>query len=244
MKRVSHDSAFGILVACSAWAFLCLGLCLCGPASGMSRSDMREDVRDLIAEESTAYITDAELNRWINRGQYEVALLLTEDLLWELSASSTEEITIGKSEYSIPSDMLRIVNMHTDTYEVNVVFSSHGPRYRLNTSFNSDQTKPTAYIQGNSILVYPASTSAGTMTIFYTKRPSEMATDAATPDLNLVLHDLIVYYAGSKAAIKIRDYGMAQTLQRMFYEKIKFLNQRFPGKNKQEEPITNGTQTR
>jgi hypothetical protein len=219
--------------------FLITALLMVGTAYSMTLTQMRADVRNLIAEQSTSYITTAEIDTWLNQGMYEVSLMACDDLLFELQTSSAITCLAGTTSVTIPSDMVRLVSAYTTTYECTILSPKESLQARLNTGYSTDTTKPLIWIEANAIKLKPA-LAATTLTLFYIKRPSNLATTTTECSLNRLLHHLIVYYAVSKVAMKIRAFDVSAQYLKLFYDSIQIFNTRMVKKNNLEEGNAGG----
>jgi hypothetical protein len=216
--------------------FAIVAVLLVGTAYSMTLTQMRSDVRSLIAETSTTYITNSEVDNWINQGMYEVSLMVCDDLLWELQTSGTQAIAVGDTTYTIPTDMVRITSAYNGSYEYTICSPTEALAFRLDDDFTGgDTTRPYLWIDANQINIYPTPTATGTLTVFYIKRPATLSSTSAECSLNKMLHHLIVYYAVAKCALKIRAFDVTQQYMKLFYDTIQIYNTRMIKKNRLEE---------
>ncbi len=170
------------------------------------------NVRDALDDTNTALHTDAQLTVWINEACRDIArrcevLQTTADIV----------ISAGVQQYTAPTDMVRI-------YRAEFMQTGETARQTLEyRDFNSmdevwwaaqRQTsgRPGTYTMWGfppavMITLYPTPQTAGTLTIFYYKYPTELS--AASPSASLTIpmgwEDLIVDYAEYRALRKARD---------------------------------------
>lgn len=136
---------------------------------------LRTDARAELLETTAARWTDAQLNRYLNLGQEDLA---------KVSASkirATVSVSIGASSVVVPSSILVVDD---------IWWEAGGTRYPMQWSNypfepnSTDQGTPRlAWLEGDTVKFWPAAQSSGTLLIKGIKRPAAMTDDNMTHDL-------------------------------------------------------------
>lgn len=175
----------------------------------------------LAISETSETMSDAQILRLINQSYLELAAALRHV---ELDASTTLTMVDGTAEYELSvSDVLQIENVtHTtegvrlqeiSTYQYDVYTQGEDaegtPAYYVFTGVGSNNRM--------QITFFPTPDAAGTVTIRYRKKPTELVTSpsATSAIINEIWDDSIVYRAISRAWMLLGDSSRAAEFRQM-----------------------------
>jgi hypothetical protein len=159
-------------------------------------SDMRSRVRDLLRESSAGFYTDAEINRWLNDGERDVAIkglcIETINSAATVSGSRTVAKPYNKCLYveyipgsGAPRGLVKITPLHLGHVQNNGIT----PQYW--------------FPWGRSIGIEPKPTAAYNLNIYASILPSiEMTDDTDEPQVPRAFIPLIVRYAFCRGLLK------------------------------------------
>ena len=166
-------------------------------------------------------LTVSQVSLQANLAQLEVASILPHT---ELMASTNVILAAGSGGTTLPADFGEAVDLFRQNS-----FDAFG--YRLLTQVplqeidNAGDSTGTATgvanryaISANSLLVYPASTSADTLTLRYVKVPSDMTALTALSSLHTRYHPAVLYKLSENLCDRILDN------QRAAYFRNKFIS--------------------
>jgi hypothetical protein len=176
----------------------------------------------LAISETSETMSDAQILRLINQSYLELAAALRHA---ELDESTTVTLVDGTAEYDLEeSDILHIENVtHTtegvrlqeiSTYQYDVYTQSEDAEGTPAYYFLSGWNATTSYPQ---ITFFPTPDAAGTVTIRYRKKPTELVTtpSATSAIINEIWDDSIVYRAISRAWMLLGDSSRAAEFRQM-----------------------------
>jgi len=163
-------------------------------------SDVKTRVKRQFGDEAGVQVTDADILRWINDGQRQIALH-NESILEKVA---TQNSTASEEEYSLPSDLLLL---HSVTYKTPDEGSYHHLKGLKKQEFDNfidgyDGTDygtgtPTVYtIFASKLILFPTPDIASTngIKIFFTRKPTDRTADGDTLDVPELYHESIVNY--------------------------------------------------
>lgn len=159
-------------------------------------SEIATRVKRQFGDEANAQITDADIIRWVNDAQRELALA---NNLLQVRATTTP--IAGQAEYAIPSGLL---TLHSCKYRnVKLVPLSIQEADDLLDPTVTTSGTPTHFYQWSSrLILYPApdTGTAEDLTLFYTRVPVEITLVSQTPELPVQYHNRILEYCLAQAA--------------------------------------------
>lgn len=157
-------------------------------------------VRDEISEPTAGFWSDAEITRWLNRANYDLA----DAAGVESSASSTITTADGTETYSLPSDfsLVEIVELvdSTNSYQFTML-SPMAVEERI-----EDKGSPSGYyVRNGSLYVVPRPDGVYTLRLWYYRAGVTLVNDSDTPIIPARFHDLIALFAIGEAKRKADD---------------------------------------
>lgn len=182
--------------------------------------NLRSDLRSRLANISDEKFFDSELNSWLNLGQYEVARGLsaisdhwygtteaTVDIS-DCSAGSVTAKTLGSDFTVAESGILKFTQVIIDAGAATnklCPFKRLEEIYGMASNSNYDNSFAVAWHGAKLYFFFGTSLTmdATTCTLFYLRKPTEMASDASTVDVPTEYVDLVVTFAQSKAYQKL-----------------------------------------
>jgi len=179
-------------------------------------ADIVSRVTRTFGDESGAQITDADIFRWINDGQNEIAQL------HELLESTAESDTVpGTVDYTLPNNMVRLKAVYYDGRPLEVM--SNAQFDESIARYNDGDSVPVGspYIVtswGNKVSLYPAPVEAKTLKLRYVCFPAPV--DKTSDQLNLPLryHNRLVEYVMQQA------YELDENFEAMTLKSQQFAN--------------------
>lgn len=166
-------------------------------------SDLRTRVRALLNETSTRFYTDAEINRWLNDGERDLATkgLCMEGIAVKTTTASIRTIAIQYSkvlaiEYQPASGSRKGLTKITPQYLGHIKTNGATPQFWFQW--------------GNNIGIEPISNDTYTLNLYVSNLPSiEMSEDTDEPEIPSEFIPLIVRYAYSMALMKDGLFSLA-----------------------------------
>lgn len=156
-------------------------------------SEIALRVKRVFGDEAGAQITDADIMRWINDAQRDIAV---NNNLLQVVAEST--LTSGSTEASMPANMLTIRNIYWNKQKLKPVSYEDATEQSLEES--EERGTPTTYwVFANKIQIYPSPDVAGNLKVYYTRQPVEVTAVGNTPELPQQYHNRIVEYCLAQA---------------------------------------------
>lgn len=152
-------------------------------------------VKRQFGDEAGAQITDADIIRWANDAQREVAF--SNNLL---QTTATTAVVSGQDQYTLPPDMLTLRSVRYRGRQL--TFMAQPEAAKLVGSDSVTTGEPTHYsVFANKIDLYPTPTTADAddLQLYYTRQPAILTTTTDTPELPLQYHNRIVEYCIAQA---------------------------------------------
>jgi len=183
-----------------------------------TRSELVTEFRDWIDQPHTGIISSTIANREINRAYKQLIQMINSwNDKWYLT-SSTITTTASTQYVSVPSDCVMVKKLvDSDGYEL-----KHVDLERFDLSVANAEPcrwdKAGPYIRFNPI----PNASTYVYTIYYTKMPSELSTDEATPEFVPGYEGLIALKAAINSKL-IRDEETRYLAQMTYMEDVKNL---------------------
>lgn len=159
-------------------------------ANIMTLAELRSAVRQRADMEDSEFVTDAELNSYINNSYtelYDLLVKVNEDY-YTISESFT--LSGGNNIFELPTDFYKIrgLDYALDSSSNEYIalrpfnFNERNARNRSVSSIYYGQDDLRYRIVGSDLHVVPADRSNGSYQLWYVPRPSELTTDASTAD--------------------------------------------------------------
>lgn len=171
-------------------------------------------VRDRLDELVPAFWTEEQIRRWINEGCQDIARRSQ-----TLQTSSTISAVAGTQSYTLPATVLQVNRIeYKRTGDSNV----YALEFRENNTMDPiwflgktiHRATPTYYTTWGypptvTMLLYPTPDAAGTITVYYYKQATQLATDgsadSSSVDIPQGWEDLLIDYAEYSALRKDGD---------------------------------------
>lgn len=170
-------------------------------------SDIQTRVKRQFGDESGVQITDADIIRWINDAQRDIAM--KHNLL---QTSGIANVVAGQADYSPPADLL---SLHSVRYKGQRLIDLSMQETDLDHWADEpvDNGVPTRYTYySGTITLYPTPTNAvtGGLRIIYTKQPTDVVLNADTIGLPAAYNNAIVNYCLTAAYELDENWQAAQ----------------------------------
>ena len=160
----------------------------------MNRGEMRSRVRSVVRDTAATFITDDDINDWLEEANLDLAVRLR---LLQAEADETE-LTESGNAITLPADFLSPISLRLGTDDA--VFVDPETWWGYSDSGNR-LTHTLARIFNNQIELYPTPTSGFTYRLRYYRAPVSMS-DSQASELPESLHVKIVHYATARAKMK------------------------------------------
>lgn len=163
-------------------------------------SEIATRVRKQFGDESGTLITDADIIRWVNDAQLEIATKVD-----VLQGSATAATIASTSDYTFPTTYLRIHSIKWNGRRLREINLQQAEE--LVPSKDNAATYPVGepqyyWVWGNVFTLYPAPSAsvAQGLRVFYIKQPTVVTAVGDTPELPVKYHARIVEYCMAQAA--------------------------------------------
>lgn len=175
-------------------------------------SDVGLRVKRQFGDEAGIQVTDADIIRWVNDAQREIA---KEDSL--LQTFATTNAVANQQEYVRPPDILALRSVHYEGIKLKALSPQEAEEY-ISTKNVPTGEPQVFWIWANKIFLYPIPASAGVdnIRIFYTRMPRLVDTVDDTPEINVEHHGRIVEYALQQAYEMDENWQAAQMKAKQF----------------------------
>lgn len=179
-------------------------------STSLTLANARAEVRDQI-DFGQNFVSDAELNGYLNRGRSILYDRLTEDNGDSVAVTETNiTVTSATNSYALPADFKRVVGVYA-TYEGGI---DDGERALRPASLNElkevdeilDQSILTYRLEGGNIEFYPVPVEDATVRLRYIPDPATLASDGDTLECwtsNGL--EYVIAYACYRCLLKQRD---------------------------------------
>lgn len=163
-------------------------------------AQLRTAVRDEISEPTPGFWSNAEIDRWLNRANYDLA----DAAAVESSTSSTVTTVSGTASYALPTGFGQV-------QQVEFVDPSDATAFRLLQPFDISERidqvgEPEGYyILGGLLFISPTPDAVYSIKLWYYKAGVTLALDADVPIIPSKYHDLLTLFAVSQAKRKADD---------------------------------------
>lgn len=157
-------------------------------------SDVATRVKRQFGDEQGAQITDADILRWVNDAQTEIA---TQNKL--LQTVSTSSSVVGTQSYTTPTDMLALRGVRYDKLRLSVVSMDDIDAIVEDSTYDSG-TPEYYWMIGESIYLWPKPDAVKTITIYYTQKPATLVNQSDPISLPPQFDNRIIEYCIAQAA--------------------------------------------
>jgi len=166
-------------------------------------SDLLSRVRDLLGESSAGFYTDAEIKRWLNDGETDVAIK-------SLCIESVESKTATINARTVATDYVKV-------HAVEYVPASGDPRGLIKITplhvghYFDSGTEPQAWFPwGQTVGIEPIPIAEYPLNVYCSSIPSaRMSNDTDEPKVPLAFVPFIVQFAYIRGLYKDRLFGVA-----------------------------------
>lgn len=165
-------------------------------ATGMLVSDVETRVFRVFGDDANVQVTKADVIRWINDAQRELAL---DNNLLRVTATMTS--VVGQSQYNFPTSpaILTLEMIKYNGITLRQITQQEADEFIANNDDASNYPTGTPthfWVWGPTFTLYPAPASSKTndLKIYYTRQPNDVAADSDPLDLPAQYHNLIVDY--------------------------------------------------
>jgi hypothetical protein len=161
-------------------------------------SEIATRVKRQFGDEAGVQVTDADIIRWVNDAQREIAV--KNNLL---QVRATTAVSPGVNEIAAPTDILTLHAVRFQGIKLIPLSQQEADQFDLGAVPTTSRSTPTHFWRwANTITLYPAPniTDPDDITLFYTRIPVEITATNQTPELPAQYHNRIVEYAIAQAA--------------------------------------------
>jgi hypothetical protein len=174
----------------------------------MLASDIATRVRRTFGDDAGILITDADILRWINDAQREIAVKAN-----LLQVRATTAVAPGVNEVAVPANILRLHSVKFQNVKLIALSQNEADQFDLGAVPTTSRATPTHYwLFANTLTLYPApnTTDPDDLKMYYTRTPVEVTALGDTPELPVEYHNRIVEYCAAQAAEMDNDNGRYQ----------------------------------
>lgn len=176
-------------------------------------------VQRQFGDDTEAQITAADIMRWANEAQLEIARK-TDALL----TSTTIPSVIGTAEYNLPVDFLRVDRVsyngaslpRTTVRDLDRTF----PNRNVTPVVNATPTR--YFVRRKRVGVYPSPDSVKDITVEYTARPADLTVPGSISTLPVEFHPDIVRFCLARAYELDGDATQSGKIMAEFTERLAF----------------------
>lgn len=162
----------------------------------MQVSDIITRVKRQFGDEAGAQITDADIIRWINDAQRDLAA--SNELL---QTTAYTDLIAGQDNYYLPPDILTLRNIRIDGRKLESLTNDQAATWTPNTPNQATGT-PTHFSQWAlkfDLFPIPDRSVKKGIHLYYTRSPIPVAVGSDVPELPLQYHNRIVDYCLAQA---------------------------------------------
>lgn len=205
----------------------------------MNLGDVKVRVKRQFGDDAGIQIQDADIVRWVNDAQREIANQ-NDDLL-QVTASA--DVIAGKGTYDLPTDLRLLFQIKYNGLHLKGMSLQEFNEYidGLQNPVNYSQGNPLVYnVWQNQFTVFPTpSTQAALVagfTIYYLRNPVDVSNDSDGLEFPNGYHNHIVEYCLRMAYELDENPGIAQSLDARFQKGINGLKERDIWRNREQYP--------
>ena len=182
-------------------------------------SEISTRVKRLFGDQANVQIDDTDILRWVNDAQHEIAL---QNQLFQAVASVST--VVNQITYTLPIDGITLRSIQYNQAKLQALNNNEAEQYIVGTAqANNGGTPQQFWIWANTINLYPAPDSVGTLKIFYTRQPATVTLVTDTPELPLQYHNAIVQYCLKQAYELDENWAAVQVKSSEFDTATKLL---------------------
>lgn len=167
----------------------------------MNLGDIKALVRVQLRDEDERFVPPADVTKWVNVAQREIA-----ERLGLLEGETLAGVTIAPSRFAIPADY--ITASYLEVAGEKVEFVSHEEFERTK---DGDLGWPyaVAHAFNGHIEIAPNVAVGTTYDLRYIKGPTDLAADSDIPAIPVELHPRLAWFGTAMALLKEREEGLA-----------------------------------
>jgi hypothetical protein len=183
-------------------------------------SDIVRRVREAAGDLAVLQFSQATLTDWINDGVRECVI---ENSLLQARASSST--VIGTTEYTLPSDILKLHSVYADEYKLEIQTLEQWEQTNTGNHGGDDRAgaQYTCYVYAGILNIWPVPDTVVPLVINYTKLPSDIvytpspeSWTPSTPTIPVAFHNHIVVYCLAQVALQDDDINKYSLLMGQF----------------------------
>lgn len=159
-------------------------------------SEIAVRVKRQFGDEAGAQISDADIIRWINDAQVDIAI--NNNLL---QVTATTANTVGQQKFTLPTDLLTLRSVRYKNKKL--IGYSMEEAESLISADSTERGVPIMYwMYANQLYLWPTPEVEGTddLSLYYTRQPITIAVASETPELPTQYHPRLVEYCIAQAA--------------------------------------------
>lgn len=172
-------------------------------------SQLRTAVRDEISEPTPGFVSNAEVDRWLNRAHYDCVDAAG------IESTSSQSITTadGTEQYNLSSDAGLVEQVELLDASDNTLFTILRPLSVAERDTDGKGEPLGYYVIENKLVVVPIPDGIYTLRVWYTRAGVTLTNDSDTPIIPARYHDLLTLFAVSQAKRKGDDPAYVTYLQ-------------------------------
>lgn len=181
--------------------------------------EMQDRVRSVVRDTQGAFITDDDIEDWLNEAQSELAQRLG-IVQRQITNLTTGAAQITNGSLALPSDLIDVISLSlssADGGEIAIVDEGTFSSY-----VNAGATAPATLgrIFEGAIQIYPAPADNATYTLRYVRDLPNLttSTEEAEGALPAELHGRMVHYARAQAMLKVKEMDRFRVYYELFAE--------------------------
>lgn len=165
----------------------------------MNVAQIRSRVQTRLGDTSGAEVTAAAILEWINDGAGEIARRTQQP-----QATASAPIVVGQAAYSISqfaNDVMRLRKVELDGTVLEGLSSEDADTLLPNRNRAGQATGTPQWFEvwADTLTLWPPPASAGTLTLYYVKRPAQVAADLDVPGIPPHMHPDLLEYVVAQA---------------------------------------------
>lgn len=179
-------------------------------------SDIRTRVRDLLAEATAGFWTDAALNRMINDGVRDIAIKA------QCIQNINSEVTVnGTREITITGDCYKAHYLEYTTAGLGLMKMLPTQLGRIETNGSTPERWYEFHDAGiEKIGIEPLPDAVYNIDVYLADTPTEMTADGNTPSIPLEFRPLVILYAFGRALKKLKRTAQAAQIFAMYTNEL------------------------
>lgn len=172
-------------------------------------AQLRTAVRDEISEPTPGFVSNTEVDRWLNRANYD---LIDAGAIQSTTSQSITTVD-GTETYDLSSDAGLVEQVELVDASDSTEFTILRP-LSIEERHTDGKGEPHGYyVQNTKLVVVPIPDATYTLRVWYTRAGVTLALDADVPIIPARFHDLLTLFAVSQAKRKSDDPSYVTYLQ-------------------------------